>query len=70
MFDEDEETQYCPMCEEWAQKYEKLKKENMISFDEHFKENLKNDKEYAIMWLESVIDELKVFIEVMKDENN
>lgn len=27
MFKEDE-TQYCPMCQEWAEKYEKLKQEN------------------------------------------
>ena len=46
-----------------------MKKEDLPKFDDHLKEQLK-DKEYAIMWLESIINELKIFIEVMKHENN
>lgn len=45
------------------------KEENWVKFDDHLKEQLKN-KDYAIMWLESVIADLKVFVEVLKDENN
>ena len=42
-------------------------KKDFRRFDDHLKEQLK-DKEYAIMWLESVIDDLKVYIEVLKNE--
>ena len=44
-----------------------MKSKDFPRFDNHLKERLK-DKDYAIMWLESVIADLKVFIEVLKNE--
>ena len=51
MFKETEqgETQYCPMCEEWAEKYERLQKEN---------EQLKNNIELMAKYNDENFDEL------------
>lgn len=41
---------------------------DMISFNNELQNKLKNDKEYAILWLEGIVEELRAYIKAIKEE--